>query len=125
MNKPHQRKRLCTHLLRSMLIAVIFFVTPGFAQDIFEAQISQYDWPNRSSADSMLFIPQLKRAVNYLLDSQDSTLIVRYPGGDAGNEWALELQNNLISLGIESDRIALQPGSGIEETLLVIVSASQ
>jgi len=114
---------VCTHLWHSAVIAVFLSAAPVHAQDLYQAQISRYDWPDRSSADSMLFIPQLKRAVSHLLDSENSTLIVRFPGGDAGNDWAIELQNNLISLGIESDRIVLQPGSGIEETLLVIVSA--
>ena len=95
------------------------------AQSEFEIRIALYEWPQVATADAVLQIPQLRQAVLRLFDSASSTLIIRYPGGDAGNNWGESLRAILISLGIESERILLQPGTGIEDTLLVIVNDSQ
>ena len=92
------------------------------AQDDFEVQIPRYEWPDDASADVVLQIPQIRRAVTRLLNSENAELIVRYPGGDAGNEWALDLRAMLSGLGIESEYIMLEPGSGIYETMVVIVT---
>lgn len=105
-----------------LLLAALLTVSFTFAQDEFEVTIPRYEWPDEDSADAMLQIPQIRRAVSQLLESEDAELIIRYPGGDAGNRWALDLHQNLISLGIESKYIVLEPGSGIEETMLVIVA---
>ena len=105
-----------------LLLAALAVAGAVSAQNSVEIQISRYEWPTNDAADTMLRIPQLKRAVNILLQSDSSHLVIRYPGGDEGNEWAIDLRDNLVSLGIESSIVRLEPGSGIEETLLVIVS---
>ncbi len=109
-----------------MFILVAFFFAPLiYAQDEFEVLIPRYEWPDDASADVVLQIPQIRRAVSRLLESEHARLIVRYPGGDAGNEWALDLRAMLISLGIESKYIMLEPGSGIDETMVVIVASNR
>lgn len=105
-----------------LLFAALLTASFTYAQDDFEVMIPRYEWPDEESADAILQIPQIRRAVAKLLKSENAELIIRYPGGDAGNRWALDLHENLISLGIESKYIVLEPGSGIEETMLVIVA---
>ena len=104
------------------LSAALFAAPFAYAQDDFEVLIPRYEWPDEASADVVLQIPQIRRAVSRLLKSEDAELIVRYPGGDAGNQWALDLRAMLISLGIESKYIVLEPGSGIDETMVVLVA---
>ncbi len=106
-----------------LFLLVAYFTAPFvYAQDEFEVLIPRYEWPDDASADVVLQIPQIRRAVSRFLESEHAQLIVRYPGGDAGNEWALDLRAKLISLGIESEYIVLEPGSGIDETMVVIVA---
>lgn len=109
----------------SFLLATLFVALFTYAQDDFQVLIPRYEWPDDASADVVLQIPQIRRAVSRLLESEHTQLIVRYPGGDAGNEWALDLRAMLISLGIESKYIVLEPGSGIDETMVVIVATKR
>jgi len=48
---------------------------------------------------------------------------IRYPGGDKGNAWALELREWLVALGIPSNYIVLEPGSGGQDRLLLLLEA--
>ena len=104
------------------LSVALFAVSPTYAQDELEVLIPRYEWPNDETADVLLQIPKIRQAISTLLNSDNTELIIRYPGGDAGNQWAIDLNDNLISLGIDSDRITLEPGSGIDETMIVIVA---
>lgn len=105
-----------------LLSMILLTASLAFAQDEFETTIPRYEYPDGKSADVVLQIPQIRRAVDRLLRSENAELIIRYPGGDAGNRWAIELRDNLISLGIGSELIVLEPGSGIDETMLIIVA---
>ncbi len=108
---------------KNLFLSVALFAAPiAYAQDEFEVLIPRYEWPGEVSADVVLQIPQIRRAVSRLLKSEHAELIVRYPGGDAGNQWALDLRAMLISLGIESRYIVLEPGSGIDETMVLLVT---
>ena len=111
--------------LQYILLGALFASTAIQAQTDFEVQVARYDWPQKNSADAILQIPQLRRAIARFIETENAQLIVRYPGGDAGNEWAIQLHDNFVSLGIESSRISLEPGSGVEETILVIVSSDE
>ncbi len=102
-------------------ICVFSVCVLAIAQEEFEAQITRHDWPMGATAKTVLSIPQLKTAIFRHFNAEDSILIIRYPGGDIGNEWAIEVRNMFVSLGIESKFIEIEPGSGIEDTLLVVV----
>ena len=117
--KPHA---VILKLIYGLTLSVaLFAVSPTYAQDELEVLIPRYEWPNDETADVLLQIPKIRQAISTLLGSDNTELIIRYPGGDAGNQWAIDLNDNLISLGIDSDRITLEPGSGIDETMIVIV----
>ena len=117
--------RLMKLFAQYILLGALFASTASQAQTDFEVQVARYEWPQQNSADAILQIPQLRRAIARFFETEDAQLIIRYPGGDVGNEWAIQLHDNLVSLGIESSRISLEPGSGVEETILVIVSSDE
>ncbi len=95
------------------------------AQSGFQVEIAQYEWPQEPSVDRVLQIPQFRSAIARYDEAEEATLIIRYPGGDEGNAWAESLRDSLVSLGIRSARILLEPGSGIPETILLIVAEMQ
>lgn len=105
-----------------MAISVIPVV---HSQTGFEVQIANYEWPQNASVDDVLQIPQLRSAIAEYDDSDDAIVIVRYPGGAEGNAWAESLRDALVSLGIRLSNIVLEPGSGVPETIVVIVAESQ
>ncbi|MDE0309946.1 MAG: hypothetical protein OXI60_08985 [Acidiferrobacterales bacterium] len=110
-------------VLGKFFILLAILAAPAVcAQSEYQVLIPRYEWPDDASADVVLQIPQIRSAVAKLLESENAQLIIRYPGGDEGNQWALDLRAMLVGLGIESKHIVLEPGSGIDETMAVIVA---
>lgn len=70
------------------------------------------DWEKVTSAVSVLQLPPLQRVVGKYESGKDMRIVIRYPGGDAGNQWAMELRDWLVSFGISVEDIELEPGSG-------------
>lgn len=69
-------------------------------------------WARPRSGANVAAMPAVRESVQALLEAPDnSTLVIRYPGGEEGNLWAEELQVWLISLGIDADKMDLRPGS--------------
>ena len=103
--------------------AAIVLAMPQFALADFEARIFRYEWPQPILVEAILSIPQLRRAVNEFGSNPGSMLILRYPGGDAGNVWAFEVRDTLIGLGIPSSDIVVEPASGQPDSIQVLVLA--
>lgn len=60
------------------------------------------------------------RQVIHSLDRDPALrLAIRYPGGDAGSAWALEVRDWLVALGVASSRMELQPGSGAADAIVI------
>jgi len=86
-----------------------------------EEFIYRQEWDQVQSAMSVIQLPALQRVVSQFESTPDSILVIRYPGGDAGNAWAFELRNWLVALGISLDEIHLLPGSGVPQAISIKV----
>ena len=87
--------------------------------------ITRPEWPHLKQGVNVIQLPVLQRLVNEYENSDNGRIVIRYPGGDLGDAWAVELRDWLVALGISSTNIALEPGSGIPETMVVYVEASK
>lgn len=112
------------HFLFCSIVFAFAVSTVGEAQTDFEIQIAHYEWPHNPLVDEVLRIPQLRSAIAHFDERASATMVIRYPGGDQGDEWAKSLRDVLVSLGIRLSEIVLEPGSGLPETLLLIVTES-
>jgi len=81
--------------------------------------IQHQDWEKVASAVSVLQIPSLQRVVGSYESGKDMIIMIRYPGGDEGNEWAIELRDWLVSFGVAMEDIELQPGSGMPGAIAI------
>jgi hypothetical protein len=81
--------------------------------------IYRRDWDQVRSAVSVLQLPALQRVVSRLEMAPNANMVIRYPGGDDGNAWAIELRNWLVALGVGLDVIELQPGSGVRQAISI------
>lgn len=88
-----------------------------------EEVIHYQDWLRLKGPTSLLQLPALQRVVDQFEAADDSVVIVRYPGGDEGNAWALQLRDWLVALGITSDEIRLEPGSGVPQGIVIRAEA--
>ena len=99
-----------------MVLAAMLMVSgPAYADETIYYQ----DWLKVKNAVAVLQLPSLQRVISRFEADEDSIIVMHYPGGDKGNAWAIELRDWLVSLGISSDEIQLQPGSGIPQAIVI------
>ena len=109
--------------LKGTLPAMITLLT--FSVALFADELIYYqDWIKVKNATTLLQIPALQRVVNEFEKKEQSKIVIRHPGGDGGNEWAIELRDWLVALGISTEEIQLQPGSGVPQAIAITTEVS-
>ena len=106
---------------RGVILAVAFVLGCGAARGAEVEYLARADWPRVRSAESVIALPALKRTVMRFDEQENAGIVIRYPGGDLGNAWAFEVRDWLISLGVASRHIVLEPGSGAADVLAIEV----
>ena len=101
-----------------------FFAVLGLATGLSASAaelLSRTEWPMIRSGGTLLNMPALQRVVTKLDRTENGRIIIRHPGGDPGTIWAKDLRDWLIALGVGSESIVLEPGSGIPDTVVLDV----
>lgn len=104
-----------TGAIAAILLAMS--VAPAWATEY----ISREEWPGIQRGIQVTQHPKLARVVDQFDRSGDATIVILYPGGEAGHDWAREIRNWLVALSVPSRRIALRPGSGVPGSLALQV----
>ena len=99
-------------------------VPAGAPITLLEMPLRYQDWPERRNAHVMLKLDPVRAVLSVFSEEGRQNVIVRYPGGDGGNAWALEFREWLVALGVPSTFITLEPGSGGADRLLILVEAT-
>jgi hypothetical protein len=95
----------------------------SFAAEQFIAEVGAEFWASPRNGEAIIHYEPIAIVVDKLLVEPDAYLILRHPEGESGELWGVELQAWLVSLGLVSDRIELQPGyEGIDGVGLYIES---
>jgi hypothetical protein len=119
--------------LALVFVMALGFGSGGFAQmdvpagapiTLLEMPLRYQDWPERRSAHVMLELDSVRAVLSVFSEKGGQNVIVRHPGGDSGNAWALEFREWLVALGVPSHFITLEPGSGGADRLLILVEAT-
>ena len=97
------------------------FAGHGIPKTLLEQPIFDENWPDRHTTKTVLSIPPIKKLLELFVETGHYQVTIRYPGGDKGNAWALELREWLVALGIPSNYIVLEPGSGGQDRLLLLL----
>ena len=89
--------------------------------------LTQQQWSVPRTAEAVLAMPAIHQAMQALVENKKSnkasfSLLIRYPGGDEGTLWASELKGWLVSLGLASSFIELQPGSNNPEEIELLIN---
>ena len=99
-------------------------VPAGAPVTLLEMPLRYQDWPQRRSAHAVLELDSVRAVLSVFSEEGGQNVIVRHPGGDGGNAWALEFREWLVALGVPSHFITLEPGSGGADRLLILVEAT-
>ena len=97
------------------------FARQGIPEILLEQPILGEDWPDRRTTKTVLSILPIKKLLELFVEIPGHQGTIRYPGGSNGNAWALELREWLVALGIPSNYIVLEPGSGGQDRLLLLL----
>lgn len=79
--------------------------------------ISREEWPQIQRGIQVTQYARLAAVVNEFDRRPGSSIVVLYPGGEAGHNWAVEIRDWFVALGIPSRSIALRPGSGVPDSV--------
>ena len=99
-------------------------VPAGAPITLLEMPLRYQEWPKRRNAHAMLELDSVRAVLSVFSEKEGQNVIVRHPGGDSGNAWALEFREWLVALGVPSHFITLEPGSGGADRLLILVEAT-
>ena len=99
------------------------FASQGIPATLLEQPILSENWPDRRTTKTVLSILPIKKLLELFVEIPGHQVTIRYPGGDNGNAWALELREWLVAFGIPSNHIVLEPGSGGQDRLLLLLEA--
>ncbi|MCW8901083.1 MAG: hypothetical protein OQK75_00620 [Gammaproteobacteria bacterium] len=91
-----------------------------FTSNIYAAEaelLHANEWSVPKQANTILAMPAVRKSMKKLQMNVNSSLKLKYPGGDEGTLWVNELRSWLIALGLSSKRIELIPGSAISTTI--------
>lgn len=102
-------------MLKRLFLIVAMLPSAALADEVW--QVTLEEWSQPRAGEAMTHLPALREALHALLEVESGELLLRYPGGDRGVLWAHELRAWLIALGLESQRIAMQPGSVAADTI--------
>ena len=100
-------------------------VPTGAPVTLLEMPLRYQDWPQRRSAHAVLELDPVRAVLSVFSEESGQNVIVRHPGGDPGNVWALEFREWLVAFGVPSHFINLEPGSGGVDRLLIILETTR
>lgn len=96
-------------MVRTALILALLWAAPA-AAEMRHFTIDAELWSAPRSGAALVQMEPLREAVTELMRRPGSRIVVRYPGGEAGQLWVQELRAWLVALGVSSSRIELIPG---------------
>ncbi len=107
-----------------LLLALLLPLTVDAAGvRIFE--LSADDWARPRSGAVVAQMEPVRLAVSYWQSTPRAAIMLSYPGEDAGELWASELRDWMVSLGLPSDAILLAPGLQSADRLRLLVGARE
>lgn len=109
-------------MFRATLIFVLILPALAGAEGI---SLSLDQWKQMDRGQKVIELAPLKKLMQAVESAPDSSISIRYPGGDQGMAWVEQLRDWLVSLGVASSRMILEPGSGEADVILLQLQSSR
>ena len=103
------------------VVIVLLFIPSLVHADSWNANITYEQWQTNTTARTVISIDPIARLLQSFLEDESSRIIIRYPGGDKGERWSDEVVAHLVALGIPSNFIEAEPGSGDVDKIKLFV----
>jgi len=92
---------------------LILLLLPGsVAAEFWQQNLNRTDWERQLAARNLTGLNVVQGLMQRFEERDGMQITIRYPGGDAGSHWAADFRDWMVSLGIPSRFMVLEPGSG-------------
>ena len=75
--------------------------------------------PRNVNGSTVSALPAVVNTLSRFEESGKITIVIRYPGGDPGRQWAQEIYDWLVSFGVPTRYLELEPGSGAADRVVL------
>lgn len=106
---------------RVVLLALLLAQGVVVAAPRQEWSLTAEEWLRPRDGERVLGFNALAAAVHAWDFSPGSVITIRYPGGDEGALWAVQLRDWLVALGVPSAAIQTAPGNERTDALSIAV----
>ncbi|HSH43946.1 MAG TPA: hypothetical protein VK973_17620 [Arenicellales bacterium] len=86
--------------------------------------IAPDEWPELQRGIQVTQYARLAGIVDQFDRTENGLVVILYPGGASGQQWATGIRDWFVALGIPGRRIELRPGSGVPESIGLRVEQS-
>jgi hypothetical protein len=108
-------------LIAALLVSPAAFADATSLPDAFTLSADQ--WAQQRSGAALLRLQPIQGIVQEWLAQPDSHIVIRHAASDAGNLWAGELQDWLVSLGIPAGHIVKQASADQPDDSITLLVA--
>lgn len=101
--------------MRHVIFLILMFSTVVFtakAIETYDGVIMANDWPEPPRAQPISQLPAVTTILNQFEENEHVSITIYYPGGVAGLNWAKQMYDWLVALGIPNQYVSLAVGSG-------------
>ena len=103
---------------QAALVTLLLWSVPAVSA---QYSIHAEEWARPRSGEAILELPAIRNLMIDFDRQPGSRIEIRYPGGEAGVLWAEELIDWLVALGVPSSSIDAAVGSGVEDSLRLLL----
>lgn len=102
-----------------MLNVIILFAYGTLLLAAEPLMLTVREWPEPQRTEALTGNPPLVTMVAALMSREQAVLVIRHAGGDAGAQLAGRLREALVSLGVPSARLRLEPAAAESGQLIL------
>ncbi len=111
-------------ILTGLTIALLLVALQALALGTTEVVIRKDQWPEFANSSNISELPQVRQVLQRFDETGRYRIIVRYPGGEAGADWAQQLIRWFVAYGVPGEFIGRELGAGGADRLLVLLVES-
>ena len=111
----------------SILICIVLgsWCYSAWAIESIERTVFQSDWPEYANGSAIGSLPGPQEILKQFNETANDRITIHYPGGEAGEKWARQMQQWFVAFGIPSSFVSLTLGSpGADQLLLQLIKRS-
>ena len=96
----------------------------GVTQIQVDAQLDREQWPAQPTAPALLALDPVRQVLLHFESTPTCRITIRYGAGDAGEYWARDLRNWMVSFGVPLSDITVELAAGPLEGLQLVLEKS-